>query len=189
VIWSQALRDDNRSSIILGGVAAICVVIFWSSWIVISRFGVTRHLTVYDITGLRYGVGAPVALPYIIRRRGWRGLTPLRTLILTLTAGVPYALLSYSGFIYAPAAHGGVFLNGCLPIFTTFFTWIWLGQRSRTAQIVGLGVIMTGVILVGYEGFVSPDVGILLAPDIIRFHQEPEHKRQVLPEARQPEQN
>jgi drug/metabolite transporter (DMT)-like permease len=149
------LENDNRGSIIWGGVAAICVVFFWSGWIVISRLGVTHSLTVYDITGLRYGIGAVVALPYLIWSRAWQGLTPLRTLILTLTAGAPYALLSYSGFIYAPAAHGGVFMNGCLPIFTTIFAWIWLGQRIRWSQIVGLGIILAGVFLVGYDGFVS----------------------------------
>jgi drug/metabolite transporter (DMT)-like permease len=136
-------------------VTAICVVFFWSGWIVISRLGVTGHLTVYDLVGLRHGIGAVVALPYIIWSRAWRGLTPLRTLLLTLTAGAPYALLSYSGFIYAPAAHGGVFLNGCLPIFTTLFAWIWLGQRSRFSQMVGLVIILAGVTLVGYEGFLS----------------------------------
>ena len=149
------MENDNQGSIIIGGIAAGCVVLFWSGWIVISRFGVTNHLTVYDITALRYSVGALVALPYIIWSRAWRGLTPLRTIILTLTAGVPYALLSYSGCVYARAAHGGVFLNGCLPLFTTIFSWIWIGQRSRFSQIIGLGIILAGVILVGYSGFVS----------------------------------
>jgi drug/metabolite transporter (DMT)-like permease len=149
------LRSNERGSIILGSVTAICVVFFWSGWIVISRLGVTGHLTVYDITGLRHGIGAVVALPYIIWSRAWRGLTPLRTLVMTLTAGAPYALLSYSGFIYAPAAHGGVFLNGCLPIFTTLFAWIWLGQRSRFSQMVGLVIILAGVTRVGYESFLS----------------------------------
>ena len=149
------MGSSERGSIILGSVTAICVVFFWSGWIVISRLGVTGHLTIFDLTGLRHGIGAVVALPYIMWSRAWRGLPPWRTLILTLTAGAPYALLSYSGFIYAPAAHGGVFLNGCLPIFTTLFAWIWLGQRSRFSQMVGLVIILAGVTLVGYEGFLS----------------------------------
>ncbi len=154
------MEDKNRSGIILGGSAAICVVFFWSGWIVVSRLGVTNNLTVYDLTGLRHGIGAAVALPFIIWSRAWRGLTPWRTFVLTLTAGAPYALLGYSGFIYAPAAHGGVFMNGCLPIFTTLFAWIWIGQRTRFSQIVGLGIILAGVSLVGYEGFVSSGSGI-----------------------------
>ena len=146
---------QNHNQLLIGAAAAISVVFFWAGWIVVSRFGVTNNLTVYDVAGFRFSVGAVVVLPYILWRRSWRGLTPLRVLVLTLTCGVPYALLSYFGFTYAPAAHGGVFLNGCLPLFTTLFGWIWVGQRCRTSQLVGLGVILTGVILVGYEGFLT----------------------------------
>jgi drug/metabolite transporter (DMT)-like permease len=91
----------------------------------------------------------------------------MRVLVLTLTAGMPYALLSYFGFTYAPAAHGGVFLNGCLPVFTTFFGWIWVGQRSRSSQVAGLGVILIGVTLVGYEGFLSSSGGMTWFGDFL----------------------
>ena len=149
------MKDKNPSHLLLGAVAAISVVFFWSGWIVVSRLGVTNTLTVYDITGFRFAVGAAVTLPYIIWRRAWQGLTPRRVLVLTLTAGMPYALISYFGFTFAPAAHGGVFLNGCLPLFTTLFGWIWVGQQSRPSQLIGLGVILIGVTLVGYEGIIS----------------------------------
>ena len=152
---------------LLGVAAAISVVVFWSGWIVVSRFGVTNSLTVYDMAGFRFSVGAAVALPYIIWRRTWQGLTPIRVLVLTLTAGMPYALLSYFGFTYAPAAHGGVFLNGCLPVFTTLFGWIWVGQRSRSSQLAGLGVILIGVTLVGYEGFLSSSGGMTWFGDFL----------------------
>ncbi len=161
------MKNNNPNHILLGAAAAISVVFFWSGWIVVSRLGVTNTLTVYDITGLRFAVGAAVVLPYIIWRRAWRGLTPLRVLVLTLTSGMPYALLSYFGFSYAPAAHGGVFLNGCLPLFTTLFGWIWVGQRSRASQLVGLGVILVGVTLVGYEGILSSSGGMIWFGDVL----------------------
>jgi drug/metabolite transporter (DMT)-like permease len=161
------LKNSNPKQLLLGTTAAISVVFFWSGWIVVSRLGVTNTLTVYDITGLRFAVGAAVALPYIIWRRTWQGLTPLRVLILTLTSGIPYALLSYFGFTYAPAAHGGIFLNGCLPLFTALFGWIWVGQRNRTSQLAGLGVILIGVSLVGYEGILSSSGGMTWFGDFL----------------------
>jgi drug/metabolite transporter (DMT)-like permease len=161
------MKNNNPNHILLGAAAAISVVFFWSGWIVVSRLGVTNTLTVYDITGLRFAVGAAVVLPYIIWRRSWQGLTPLRVLVLTLTSGIPYALLSYFGFSYAPAAHGGVFLNGCLPLFTTLFGWIWVGQRSRVSQLVGLGVILVGVTLVGYEGILSSSGDMIWFGDVL----------------------
>ena len=167
MIGSPPLGDNDQISRVFGTAAAVCVVFFWSGWIVISRLGVTNHLTVYDVTGLRYSIGAAVSLPYVIWFRGWRGLTAGRTLVLTLTSGIPYALLCYFGFTYAPAAHGGVFLNGCLPIFTTFFGWIWLKQTSRTSQLAGLVIILAGVTLVGYEGFRSSGQGLAWLGDIL----------------------
>lgn len=149
------MREDSTNKMLLGTAAAVTVVMCWSGWIVVSRLGVTSTLTVYDVAGLRFSVGAAVLLPYIIRQRAWRGLTSLRVLVLTVTAGAPYALLTYFGFTYAPAAHGGVFLNGCLPLFTTLLGWIWIGQRSRPSQLTGLGLILIGVTLVGYEGIGS----------------------------------
>ena len=161
------MGNNHQNHMLIGVAAAISVVLFWSGWIVVSRLGVTNSLTVYDVAGFRFSVGAAVVLPYIIWRRSWQGLTPIRVLVLTLTAGVPYALLSYFGFTYAPAAHGGVFLNGCLPFFTTLFGWIWVGQRSRSSQLVGLGVILIGVTLVGYEGFLSSSGGMTWFGDLL----------------------
>ena len=161
------MRKNNQNHLLIGAAAAISVVFFWSGWIVVSRLGVTNSLTVYDVAGFRFSVGAAVVLPYTIWRRTWRGLTPLRVLVLTLTCGVPYALLSYFGFTYAPAAHGGIFLNGCLPLFTALFGWIWVGQRCRPSQLVGLGVILIGVILVGYEGFLSSSGGLTWFGDVL----------------------
>ena len=160
------MREEKENTLI-GAAAAVSVVMFWSGWIVVSRLGVTSSLTVYDVTGLRYSVGAAVLLPYIIWHRAWRGLTPARVLVLTVTSGVPYVLLTYFGFTYAPAAHGGVFLNGCLPLFTTLLGWIWIGQRSRVSQLLGLGLILTGVTLVGYEGFVSSSGGMTWFGDLL----------------------
>jgi len=161
------LKNNNQSNTFLGVAAAISVVFFWSGWIVVSRLGVTNNLTVYDVTGLRYSIGAAVSLPYIIWQRAWRGLTSIQVLVLTISSGAPYALLTYFAFTYAPAAHGGVFLNGCLPIFTTLLGWIWIGQRSQPSQIFGLGVILIGVTLVGYEGFVSSGNGLTWFGDFL----------------------
>ena len=58
-------------------------------------------------------------------------------------------------------------MNGSLPIFTAIISWLWLGQRSRISQIVGLGLILVGVILVGYEGIVSSGSRLTLFGDFL----------------------
>ena len=57
----------------MGAIAAVCVVFFWSGWIGVSRLGVTNHLTVYDVTGLRFSIGAAVALPLYYQVTGLAG--------------------------------------------------------------------------------------------------------------------
>lgn len=154
---------------IIGLAAALGVVCFWSGWIVVSRLGVTNTLTVYDVTGLRFLVGGLVVAPWVIIGRTWRGLTLKRTLVLSMGSGIPYAMLTYFGFTLAPAAHGGVFLNGCLPITTAVVTWLWLGKRIGLTQGLGLGVILIGVALVGYEGFSGSGGGLTWLGDGLFF--------------------
>ena len=121
---------------LLGVIAAVSVVFFWSGWIVVSRLGVTNSLTVYDVAGFRFSVGAAVALPYIIWRRTWQGLTPLRVLVLTLTCGVPYALLSYFGFTYAPGGPRRR-ISERLPAPVHHALWLDLGRPAVPILPVG----------------------------------------------------
>jgi drug/metabolite transporter (DMT)-like permease len=58
-------------------------------------------------------------------------------------------------------------MNGCLPIFTTLFAWIWICQRSRFSQNFGMGIILAGVTLVGYEGFLSSGGGMTWLGDFL----------------------
>ena len=52
MLWSQPLANKNHRRKLLGLAAAVSVLFFWTGWIVISRHGVTSHLTVYEVTGL-----------------------------------------------------------------------------------------------------------------------------------------
>ena len=140
---------------IFGVAAALSVVFLWSGWMVVSRLGVSSTLTVYDVAGLRFGVGTLAALPFIIRYRCWRGLTPFKILALSGGAGIPYTLLCFLGFTFAPVSHAGVFINGCLPISTAVVAWFWIKQSSHVSQLLGMAIILIGATLVGYEGFVN----------------------------------
>ena len=46
-----------------------------------------------------------------------------------LLGGLMYALLAYSGFFYAPAAHASVLLPGSLPLWTSLLAVVVLGER------------------------------------------------------------
>lgn len=138
----------QRTTLIgLGG--ALGVTCVWTGWIVITRFGVTNSLSPYDLTALRFGIAGTIALPWVIWNRTWTGLTLGRTAVLAVCSGFIYALVSYYGFRYAPAAHGGVFMNGALPALTVLVAWLWIRDRIYRSQAVGLLAIGAGGALVG----------------------------------------
>ena len=79
----------NRT-LIIGALAGMGVALPWAGWIVATRHGVQHTLTIYDIMGLRFGIAGLVILPWAIRSKLWRGLTPFRTTIVVAITGPPY---------------------------------------------------------------------------------------------------
>lgn len=146
---SKGLPGSMQRTTLIGLAGAIGVTIVWTGWIVVTRFGVTNTLNPYDLAAMRFGIAGVLVLPWVIKNRTWAGLTPGRTAVLAVCAGFPYALVSYFGFAFAPAAHGGVFMNGALPAFTVVVAWLWARDRIYRSQALGLIVIGAGAIMVG----------------------------------------
>ena len=106
-----------------GYFACLTVMLIWVLWLLVSRIGANSSLTVYDLAAMRYGISAVVSLPFVIYFKAWNSLPAKRALILSIVLGPLYIVTVFSGFIYAPAAHGGIFMNGLVPIFTIFIAW------------------------------------------------------------------
>ena len=159
--------------------AAVITVVIWTAFIIIARasFDPARGavLTPFDIVLARLLGAAAILLPWgwwLVRRdridaqnsapgsdlakpvRGASlfGLSPL-PLRITATAGVfgglLYSLLTYNGFVYAPAAHASVLLPGSLPFWTSLLAVWLLGERLTPAHVTGLVFIVAGDLLVG----------------------------------------
>ncbi|MFZ2308132.1 MAG: DMT family transporter [Rhodoferax sp.] len=151
----------------VGVIAAVVTVTIWTSFIVIARASAdpTRGgvLNPFDIVYARLlGAGA-ILLPWgwwLVRRdrrtQPWAGsvlgLSPLplrQTLITGLFGGMLYAMLAYSGFVYAPAAHASVLMPGSLPLWTALLAVLILGDRITPTRALGLALIVGGDLLVG----------------------------------------
>jgi drug/metabolite transporter (DMT)-like permease len=151
----------------VGLVAAVVTVLIWTSFILIARASADPArgglLTPLDIAFCRIVGASLVLLPwgaYLVRRdraRGihdasWLGLSPLSartTVSVGLFGGLLYALLSYSGFAFAPAMHASVLMPGSLPLWTALLAWWLLGDRITPLRATGLGLIVLGDLLVG----------------------------------------
>ena len=150
----------------VGIAAAVVTIVIWTSFIVIARLMALKSLTPLDIVLCRIVGAACVLLPwgyFMVRKMklnnaaylpGQTSLSlsplPLRITVLIGTfGGVAYAVLAYSAFVYAPAAHGSVLLPGMLPLSTALLSVWLLRERLSAGRITGLAMIFGGALLVG----------------------------------------
>ncbi len=147
----------------VGLVAAVVTVLIWTSFIVIARASASHTLLPLDIALMRILGASCVLLPWAWwrmrpeRARGERvgsllGLSPLplRTTVQAgFFGGLLYAVLAYTGFFYAPAAHASVLMPGSLPLWTTLLAIWLLHEKIPAARALGLACIVLGDLLVG----------------------------------------
>ncbi len=137
---------------LIGFAAAFAVLLIWSSWLVASRFGAVSTLTAYDMAAIRYGISALIALPVVLYLKPWRTMSLPRIALLTTLLGPLYILLVFEAFKHAPASHGGIFMNGILPIVTLLIGWIWLSERLTARRMAGAALILIATALVVSDG-------------------------------------
>ena len=133
-----------------GYLACTMVVCIWAFWLIVSRIGATSTLTIYDLAALRYGISALVALPFVMYFKAWKNLPLQRIVILTFLLGPLYILMVFSGFIFAPAAHGGVFMNGPVPIMTLILGAILLNTAIEYRKLAGAALIIVSSAVLGF---------------------------------------
>jgi len=154
---SESAHDSRKPA--LGTAAAIAIVFIWSSWLIVTKVGAESTLTIFDIAALRFGLSALVSLPFVIYYKPWKGMPIHRIAVMALLAGIPYVLVSYTAFTFAPAAYGGVFMNGVMPAMTLALGWRWLKERPRSSQLAGAALIVAGASLAAIDARVSAAPG------------------------------
>jgi len=122
----------------------------FSSFTLLSRFAVETSLTLPDLAVLRFGVGALVLSPVFLRHR-LAGLHVRQAMALAALGGLGFALLAYSGFSLAPAAHGAVLLHGTLPLFTFLIVMLTKGTGEKPSHPLGVAMIAVGALLMALD--------------------------------------
>lgn len=157
----------------IGIAAALVTIVIWTSFIVIARATADPSrggaLNPFDIAFARLlGAGA-ILLPLgwiLVRRDRARGEhvssmfgfspLPLRTTAAVgVFGGLLYAMLAYSGFVFAPAGHAAVLMPGSLPLWTTLLALAFLGSHISRSRAIGLALIVLGDLLVGGSSLLS----------------------------------
>jgi drug/metabolite transporter (DMT)-like permease len=134
----------------LGVAAGVAVAVLFAGMLVVSRFGATSSLTVFDMAGLRFGVAGLCTVPVILTIR-WPRLAVWKMLVIAATSGAPFTLFLFAGMSYAPVAHGGIVINGAMPVLAALLAWFAFGARLGLWRVVGIVLIVCGVLATGWE--------------------------------------
>lgn len=138
----------------LGVGAGVVVMLLFAGMLVVSRFGATSSLTVYDMAGLRFGVAGVCTLPIILRMR-WPRLELWKMLVIAATSGAPFALFLFGGISFAPVAHGGIVTNGAMPVIAAGIGWFVFGNRLGGWRVIGIVMIVGGVLATGWDALTN----------------------------------
>ncbi|MGC1505858.1 MAG: DMT family transporter [Sulfitobacter sp.] len=151
--------SSSPPSQVTGYAAAWTIVLVWSFWLIVSRVANDSGLTVYDLAAMRYGLASLIALPLCLYYKPWRGLRMFQIAVLSFILGPVYILCVFSGFQYAPAAHGGIFMNGVLPLISIIFGVILFRANPSLRQVSGAGLIFVSAVVLAWDGSVTSSKG------------------------------
>lgn len=127
------------------GWALLAVTIF-SGWFVVTRFSVTRELQVWDITALRFGIGALVLAPAILRPHDRPSLRAWGNgLLFALLWGAPFVLLVALGLKRTSAAQAASIAPALMPVFAGVIAWAILHEAQGWRRWLGYLAIMAGL--------------------------------------------
>jgi drug/metabolite transporter (DMT)-like permease len=153
VVDGTAASDRRRPT---GFIWATFSLVIFSGWFVITRFSVTHELRIWDIMALRFGVGALILAPTILRRGArlpatawWEGL------LFCLLWGLPFVLLVAVGLQLMSAAEAASIAPAAMPVFAGIMGWAVLGERQGKARWLGYGAIVVGLISLVEAGAAS----------------------------------
>lgn len=139
-------------SVATGFAAAWAVVFVWSFWLIVSRVAAGSGLTIYDLAAMRYGLASLIAVPLCLYYKPWQGLTLTQIAVLSFILGPVYILCVFLGFTFAPASHGGIFMNGVLPLVSIAIGMSLFKTSPKPRQFIGAGLILISAIVLAWNG-------------------------------------
>ncbi len=138
----------------LGLAFGVYCALMWSGYLVVARMGATGALQGPEQASLRAFGSGMILLPRflyswrrLVRQQGWPRLVALAVLV-----GPLYALVFVTGMQFAPAGHAGVIAPSAGAVLTALIAWPVLGEKPTRGRVMGLAIIVTGVLLIGWDG-------------------------------------
>jgi drug/metabolite transporter (DMT)-like permease len=144
---SAQTRPRLSRSKLVGFVWAAFSVAIFSGWFVVTRFSVTRELRVWDITALRFGIGAILLAPAVLRTEHRLSTAEWREgFLFALLWGLPFVLLVAFGLQLTSAAQAASIAPTLMPVFAGLFGWAFLREKPSRTRWLGYAAIVIGLV-------------------------------------------
>jgi drug/metabolite transporter (DMT)-like permease len=151
-------ETPRAKGVILGVACGVGAAAFWAAGFVAARHGIAAGLSPFDIAFHRFVWAGLFFLPGVLRRGigrlngiGWR-----RGLLLAMLGGPFQAIIvSASGFLLVPLAHGGVVQPSVMVLTGLLLATLILRERQPPGRIYGAAMIIAGIAVIGGEAVTS----------------------------------
>ncbi len=142
--------------------ALVITIVIWAAFLVVTRAAMTGALGALEVGLIRFGVGAVLFMPILLRTGLMpKGARPLDVLLIPLFGGILFILLLAAGLRIAPVADSGVFTPSMLPLYVAILSFILLGERFTPLRMLGFALIVLGALSVGmWEALISGAPGV-----------------------------
>jgi drug/metabolite transporter (DMT)-like permease len=149
-----------RSKLFTGLLLGLAAALTWGVQAVVARAGAVAGYTALDVSVLRFLAAGAVLAPFAWRsRERLARLGAWRLLVLAVTGGAGSSLLFNWALAYAPASHGGTIAPITAAIMGAVLAIPLLGEYPTRGRLLALGVIVAGVLLIGWDGIAGTHPG------------------------------
>ncbi len=149
-------RHRRSRTILLGFFWAGVSVVIFAGWFVVTRFSVTRELRLWDVTALRFGIGAIILFPTLLRSnrrisaKQWQ-----EGLVYACLWGLPFVLAVAFGLQLTSAGRAAAITPTMMPVFAGVFAWLFLKEKQSTSRWLGYFTVVAGLVFLIAAGVTS----------------------------------
>jgi drug/metabolite transporter (DMT)-like permease len=145
------------AGLIAGIACGVGAALMWAVGFVAARHGIAIGLSPFDITFHRYVWAGFAFLPSVLARGAadLNGVGWARGAALALLGGPGLAVVSASGFLLVPLAHGAVIQPSCAALAGMFLAAVVLGEKVPAVRVYGAVTIMAGLAVIGGEALMA----------------------------------
>jgi drug/metabolite transporter (DMT)-like permease len=140
-----------------GIACGVGAAVFWACGFAAARHGIAVGLSPFDIAFHRYVWAGFAFLPSVLLQgaHGLDGIGWSRSLTLALLGGPGQAVVSVTGFLLVPLAHGGVIQPSCAALSGMFLAHLVLGEKLPRTRIYDAIAIVAGLAVIGREALAT----------------------------------